>query len=137
VIPRLALALRNDLPEVKGFSERNIGRMVAFYRAYPDPMGILPQPAARTSVTLLWTVPWFHHVILMEKVKDLAARRWYMEQTLANGWSRNILAIQIDPGAHTRHGKLVSNFATTLPASFVPPGEAEDRPGPGTPVRAR
>ena len=27
----------------------------------------------------------------MEKVKDLAARRWYMEQTLANGWSRNIL----------------------------------------------
>ena len=28
VIPRLAVDLRNDLPEIKGFSERNIGRMI-------------------------------------------------------------------------------------------------------------
>lgn len=34
VIPRLAKDLRNELPEVKGFSERNIGRMIAFYREY-------------------------------------------------------------------------------------------------------
>ena len=36
VIPRLALALHNELPEVKGFSERNIKRMLTFYREYPD-----------------------------------------------------------------------------------------------------
>lgn len=34
VIPRLAKDIHNEMPEVKGFSERNIGRMVAFYRAY-------------------------------------------------------------------------------------------------------
>ena len=38
VIPRLARELRNELPEVKGFSERNIKRMLAFYRDYPDPV---------------------------------------------------------------------------------------------------
>jgi hypothetical protein len=28
VIPRLAVDLKNELPEVKGFSERNIGYMI-------------------------------------------------------------------------------------------------------------
>lgn len=40
VIPRLAGDLKNELPEVKGFSERNIKRMLRFYREYQD----LPQP---------------------------------------------------------------------------------------------
>ena len=46
---------------------------------------------------------------------DPAARRWYMEQTMANGWSRNILAMQIEAQAYARHGKARSNFAITLP----------------------
>ncbi|MBF0626924.1 MAG: hypothetical protein HQL91_01745 [Magnetococcales bacterium] len=36
VIPRLARDLRNELPEVKGFSDRNIKLMVQFFRVYPD-----------------------------------------------------------------------------------------------------
>jgi predicted nuclease of restriction endonuclease-like (RecB) superfamily len=141
VIPRLARELHNELPNLKGFSKRNIGRMIAFYREYPIPDAILPQPAAKlptpgkmpravaklpTSAivsqaaaklvdTSFWLIPWFHHIILMEKVKDLPARRWYMEQTLANGWSRNILALQIDARAYTRHGKAVTNFNQLLP----------------------
>lgn len=125
---------------MKGFSERNIKRMLAFYREYPN--SIVPQPAAqltragaspRTPLKsrsadkvpqaaaletdlILWSIPWFHHVILMEKIKDIACRRWYMEQVLANGWSRNVLVLQIAAGAHARHGKVVSNFATRLPA---------------------
>ncbi len=31
VIPRLSRDLRNELPEIKGFSERNLGRMIRFY----------------------------------------------------------------------------------------------------------
>jgi len=126
---------------VKGFSERNIDRMIAFYRAYPDPAGFSPPAVAKlppqekappavakssrqmvqgapaqTPGMLLWSVPWARHVVLMEKVKDVAVRRWDMEQTLANGWSRNILALQIEARAHAWHGKAVSNFAAQLPA---------------------
>ena len=36
VISRLALDIRNELPEIEGFSERNIKRMLAFYREYGD-----------------------------------------------------------------------------------------------------
>ena len=89
VIPRLAGALHNELPEEKGFSERNIGRMIAFYRAYPAPADFLPQPVAKPTVSsnlpqavartttdsasILWSVPWGHHALLLEKVQDLAA----------------------------------------------------------------
>ena len=141
VIPRLALKLKNELPEVKGFSERNIDRMIAFHRAYPAAAEFSPPPVAKLArpqkvpqavakspppivqdalvqlpAPLLWGVPWAHHVVLMEKVKDLSTRRWYMEQALANGWSRNVLALQIDAQAHARHGKAVSNFSAALPA---------------------
>lgn len=136
VIPRLALDLKNELPEVKGFSERNIDRMIRFYRAYPDPAAISPQPVAKLEPppvsqqtaakvpqpvaempeSLIWSVPWAHHVILLEKVKPLEQRTWYMRETLAHGWSRNILSLQIAGHALARRGKAVTNFAATLPA---------------------
>jgi hypothetical protein len=49
--------------------------MLAFHRAYPSPEAIVPQAAAQTSDSLLWLIPWFHHVILMEKAKSLDIRR--------------------------------------------------------------
>jgi predicted nuclease of restriction endonuclease-like (RecB) superfamily len=39
-----------------------------------------------------------------------------MHQALADGWSRNVLALQIDAQAHARHGKAVTNFAALMPA---------------------
>ena len=142
VIPRLARELKNELPEEKGFSERNIGRMIAFYREYPYTDEILPQAAAklpapakesrtaarnrkveplpqlaaRIPAELLWSIPWYHHIVLMEKVKDQATRLWYMEQTLANGWSRNVLLLMVKSEAHRRQGKALSNFDRLLPA---------------------
>lgn len=186
VIPRLAADLHAEFPEMRGFSERNIGRMIRFFQEYPgvfaisptplaelgtaeivqqpaallspaaepsspesivppalaqlDAAGILPQPAAKlpgaaksaagkpilpqvvaklaeTPILpqLAAQLPWFHHVVLMEKVKDLAARAWYMEQAIAYGWSRAVLTVQIETKAHQRMGKALTNFAQTLP----------------------
>ncbi|MEW6219618.1 MAG: PDDEXK nuclease domain-containing protein [Thermodesulfobacteriota bacterium] len=156
VIPRLSRELRNDLPEEKGCSERNIKRMLAFYREYTDlqpaapmvpppvarlaPVEKVPPPVAQLPDTpktppfaatsrdhgsipssvprvdsILWMVPWAHHVVLMEKVKDRAERFWYMRQTLANGWSRNVLLTMIQSQAHRRQGKAVTNFDRLLP----------------------
>ncbi|MCP9468769.1 MAG: PDDEXK nuclease domain-containing protein [Nitrospira sp.] len=141
VIPRLARELRNDLPEVKGFSERNLDRMIAFYRAYPSPSDFSPPPVAKLPASekapqavaksaaaeqvsqpavplpdsILWSVPWAHHVVLMEKVKDLKSRLWYMQQTLANGWSRNILLTMVQSEAHRRLGTALTNFERLLP----------------------
>lgn len=127
VIPRLAYDLHNELPEVKGFSERNIKRMLAFYRAYPhlnpstptdaapDTLPKVPQPVALFPTDLLLSLPWGHHAELMTRVKDPSTRQWYMQATLEYGWSRNTLLMQIESDAHQRHGRTTSNFALRLP----------------------
>ena len=127
VIPKLALDIRNELPEEKGFSERNIKRMLAFYREYRalefvpqpvaqiDPAEKVPQVVALFTPELVMAIPWGHHLLMMERVKDAQTRRWYMQATLANGWSRNVLQIQIETAAHARQGKATSNFAQKLP----------------------
>lgn len=127
VIPRLARDIRNELPEVKGFSERNIKRMLAFYREYAGvefvPQAVaqieatakVPQAAALFSCDLLLALPWGHHLLLMEKLKDIQTRHWYMQATLTNGWSRNVLQMQIETAVHIRQGKATSNFDLRLP----------------------
>jgi predicted nuclease of restriction endonuclease-like (RecB) superfamily len=121
VIPRLSRDIRNELPEVKGFSERNIDRMIAFYREYPGlenaispPLVAKLEPAAILQ-PLAAKLPWTHNVILMEKVKDLSVRGWYMQTTLQQGWSSDVLALMIDGRAHERQGKAITNFADRLP----------------------
>lgn len=138
VIPRLAKDIVNELPEVKGFSERNLKRMLAFYRAYPSPDEVVPQAVAQLGDTptellpqsvakvpqavaqptasLIWLIPWGHHSVLLEKIKDEDDRRWYMQQTISQGWSRSVLTLMIHSEAHRRQGKLVSNFELRLPS---------------------
>ncbi|WP_235185544.1 PDDEXK nuclease domain-containing protein [Desulfonatronum thiodismutans] len=138
VIPRLARDLHNELPEEKGFSERNIKRMLAFYREYPH-LEFVPRPVAQTAsppkvpqpvaqvndaggrlaslfpAELILALPWGHHAELMAKVKKPATRQWYMQAAIENGWSRNILVMQIETSAHARLGRTTSNFARRLP----------------------
>lgn len=47
IIPRLAKDIRNELTELKGFSERNIKLMTQFYREYPDFKPIVQWPVAQ------------------------------------------------------------------------------------------
>jgi predicted nuclease of restriction endonuclease-like (RecB) superfamily len=51
VIPRLSKDIRNELPELKGFSERNIGYMIRFAREY-DGSVILQQAVAKLEPAL-------------------------------------------------------------------------------------
>ena len=49
VIPRLAADLHAEFPEMRGFSERNLKRMIAFYREYRDVFAIGPQASAQLA----------------------------------------------------------------------------------------
>jgi predicted nuclease of restriction endonuclease-like (RecB) superfamily len=80
--------------------------MRAFAEAYPEDE-FVQQAVAQ--------IPWGHNLIILDKVKDSAARRWYAQAVTTNGWSRNILAIQIESQLYQRQGQAVTNFDTTLP----------------------
>ncbi len=141
ILPRLATDLHNDLPEVKGFSVRNLKLMTQFFREYPNFAAIGQPPVAQladrstshkkgqpfvaqlpaeSAAAQIWQqavaqLTWAHNVILIQKVKDLPTRLWYARQAFEHGWSRNVLSLQIQSRAHERHGKAVTNFQRTLP----------------------
>jgi predicted nuclease of restriction endonuclease-like (RecB) superfamily len=141
VLPRLATDLHNDLPEVKGFSARNLRLMIQFFDEYPafgpiwqravaklsddstgSKKGLPPvsQLPAESDDAQIWQravaqLTWAHNVILIQKVKDLPTRLWYARQAFEHGWSRDVLSLQIQSRAHERHGKAVTNFQRTLP----------------------
>jgi predicted nuclease of restriction endonuclease-like (RecB) superfamily len=53
-------------------------------------------------------------MLLLDKVKPSAVRAWYVNQAIESGWSRNVLAHQIDSHLHERQGQALTNFARTL-----------------------
>lgn len=129
VIPRLAVDLKNELPEQKGFSERNIKLMVQFCQTYPDALTIGQPPVAQISdgktprsigqppvaqLTMIQravlSVSWAHNVILIQKIKDLPTRLCYARQVIEHGWSRDDLAVQI------KNRALPKEFASSLPS---------------------
>ena len=132
IIPRLAIDLKNELSDAKGFSERNLRAMTFFYLEYQaltiwqlpvakletDENSIRQRAVAKlqnTDEQLITKVGWSHHVILMQKIKDLSTRFWYMQQVIEQGWSRDTLVVQIKNKIHERQGAIVNNFDATLP----------------------
>jgi predicted nuclease of restriction endonuclease-like (RecB) superfamily len=53
--------------------------------------------------------------LLLTKLKKPAERLWYAQAALQHGWSRTVLAVQIETQAHRRMGRAVTNFKRTLP----------------------
>lgn len=106
VVERLARDLRRAFPDQKGFSPRNLKYMRAFAEAWPDE-AFVQQVAAQ--------IPWFHNCVLLEKLGDPERRAWYARQAIEHGWSRAILAHQIDSGLYERQGRALTNFDRTLP----------------------
>ena len=106
VIDRLAKDLKREFPDMKGFSPRNLKYMRAFAEAYPD-QAIVQEVLAQ--------IPWYHNQALLDKLKAPDERLWYAQGTLENGWSRNILVMQIESNLFKRQGGAVTNFERTLP----------------------
>lgn len=84
VIDLLAADLRHAFPDIQGFSPRNLEYMRAFALAYPDQQ-FVQQVVAQ--------ITWSHIIRLLDKAKDATEREWYIRQTIASGWSRNILVM--------------------------------------------
>ena len=60
---------------------------------------------------------WASHVILLNSKLPLGERYWYITQAVANGWSSNVLQMQIESNLFARQitTKKVSNFSVRLP----------------------
>jgi predicted nuclease of restriction endonuclease-like (RecB) superfamily len=106
VVERLAKDLRAEFPEMKGLSRTNLLYMRTFAATWPEEL-IVQQSVGQ--------IPWGHNVRLLDLVKNPEERLWYAQQTIQNGWSRNVLVMQIESGLYRRQGQAITNFQATLP----------------------
>ena len=100
-IKNVSKAIKIEYPNIKGFSDRNLNYMKLYYNEYKD---------EEKLQQLVAKLPWGHNVLLMEKTKDKKIREVYARATIDNGWSRNILGMQIESNYHLRIGNSVNNF---------------------------
>ena len=134
VIEQLAKDIRKEFADLEGFSPRNLKYMRQFATTYPDFLGspnlygseegqqaiekeTSEQMEIRQSVIgqqVVAQLSWSHHVILMDKISDADERMFYIESAIKNGWSRNVLSLQVKSNLYQRAGKAVTNFDTRL-----------------------
>lgn len=134
VIEQLSKDLISRYPDDRGYSKRNLGYMKSFAMQYPDfpflqvPLAKLRElPILQATLAKLESegkdfvqvplaqISWYHHISLLPKVKDEAERAYYITETAQNGWSRDVMLLQIDNGYINAKGHAINNFEQTLP----------------------
>lgn len=108
-ITNLAADIKRAFPGSKGYSPRNLNYMAKFAEEYQN-REFVQQVVAQ--------IPWGHNTVLLDKIADFEERIWYIEKTIENGWSRNVLIHQIESKLYQRQvlTDKVSNFQCRLPS---------------------
>jgi predicted nuclease of restriction endonuclease-like (RecB) superfamily len=138
-VEQLAKDLRAEFPDMAGMSRTNLFYIRKFYRFYVtepsvqqlvglnenslsgsvqqavaamDDNPLVQQPA---GLNILFSVPWGHHTVILNKITDVTEALFYLHQTVEYQWTRNVLTLQMEQGLFHRQGKAITNFSTTLP----------------------
>lgn len=131
-IKQLSKDLKEEFPDMKGFSKRNLEIIRQWVLFYQEEFVIAKQVvsqlqiAENTEVTKVaqvapelqnqfFMIPWGHHIMIMQKIKNVPEAVFYIRETVSNNWSRAVLLHQIESNLYERQGKAVSNFHATLP----------------------
>ena len=123
VIARLAKDLKMEFPDMRGLSERNLVYMQTFAASYPHfpftqgSLAEIQNTDKQDDVItqgILAKLSWYHHITLLDKVKEPATRLFYIQETVQNGWSRDVMVHQIESNLHQRSGMILSNFKNTI-----------------------
>lgn len=113
-LKQLSKDLLSEFPDMKGFSYRNLKFIRQWHSFYNNNITKGKQVVSQFE-TLLFSIPWGHHILIMQRCKDIDKAIFYIKQTLENNWSRNVLERQIDSNLYERKESKISNFSKVLP----------------------
>lgn len=109
-IDMLAKDLKREFPTLKGMSARNLRYMQKFATEF-DNDEFLQHDVAK--------LPWSSLTTIMDRVKDKEQRKWYIIESIENGWTRPVIIHQIASKLYERQALLenkTTNFDNTLPS---------------------
>ena len=126
VINKLSVDLRNEFPDMQGFSRQNLYYSKNFYEFYAGQMhispnsSIVPQVEGQLQIAdnykIIFDIPWGHQKVIISKAQNIEEALFYAHQTLSNSWSRSILENQFKQQFYEHYGQGQTNFSQTLPA---------------------
>ena len=64
---------------------------------------------------LVAQIPWGHNILIISKSQNIKEAIFYLNETLENSWSRDVLDMQIGSGLYKRKGNAITNFSQSLP----------------------
>ena len=111
IVEKMSQDLKDEFGEKSGYSSSNLWRMRNFYLAYKD-NSKLAQSVREIS--------WGQNIIIFEKIKDDIEKEYYINNTIENGWNRNVLMHHIKTNLFERD-KLENksnNFELSLPSEL-------------------
>ncbi|WP_224994327.1 YhcG family protein [Cesiribacter sp. SM1] len=94
VVDQLAAYIKEQAPELKGFTRRGLYRMRQFYEAYAEDKKVS---------TLLTQLPWTAHLHLLSKTSSAEERQFYLQLAIKEKYSVRELERQIDSGYYERY----------------------------------
>ncbi|HBA60929.1 MAG TPA: DUF1016 domain-containing protein [Elusimicrobia bacterium] len=106
VVIRLSIDLRKEFPGVRGFSSQNLWRMRQFYQEYSKNVKLSP---------LVREIAWTQNLMIMMGCKDDFEREFYLRGARKYGWSKSVLALNIEAGTYQKYLNNQTNFDSTVP----------------------
>ena len=136
IVESLSKDLQNTFPDIKGFSARNLWDMKRLVESYSDNK-LLQQAVAQLSFIkkkkinktflrqAVAEIPWGHNLLILNKIKNINERLFYIFASAKFGWSRNVLLNQIKAGSYQRLiiEKKLNNFLKVLPNKLAEQAE--------------
>ncbi len=126
LLEQLSLDLKAEFADIQGLSKTNLKYCSSFYKFYSisqQPVDQLQntelqqiEDAKKLSQQPVDQIPWGHNIQIFTKAKSIKEAQFYIQQTIENVWSRDVLALQLKSDLYNRQGKSITNFKQTLPA---------------------
>ena len=108
--------MKNNYPNIKGFTKRNIERMIQFYKTYKDD---------KIASTLLTQLSWSSNMLILSNAHTIEERHFYLKLAIKEKYSVRELNRQLQSSYYQRH--MLSN-GTALKSTKEIINEADDFP---------
>ena len=94
VVEQLAAHIASTQPGLRGFTRRNLFRMLQFYETYKTDENLVS--------ALLTQMPWTHHLMLLSQCQMPQQREFYMRMAIEQRWSSRELGCQLQSALFER-----------------------------------
>ena len=106
-IQRLSEELKQDFPDLRSFSRRNLYAIMQWYGFYSKKYQFVPHGVAQ--------LPWGHNLLIIRRIKNMEEAEFYCRAAAQNAWDRDTLETQIENKYYLKAGRSLHNFDEILP----------------------